>query len=37
VVLAFLDPGPALAYEVLVITVIFAFVLLVRPSNKDKD
>jgi hypothetical protein len=37
VVLAFLDPGPALAYQVLVITLIFTFVVLVRPSGKDKE
>ncbi len=36
-VLAFLDPGPALEIQVLVITLIFAFVLLVRPSGKDKE
>jgi hypothetical protein len=37
VVLAFLDPGSALEIQVLVITVVFAFVLLVRPSSKDKQ
>lgn len=34
-ILAFIDPGTALWIQVLVITIVFAGVLLVRPKSRE--